>query len=333
MLRELQCHVLTLPVCVERCKLLCFSVCSDCVLVTPRSRAVSGRSVIFPLGNKSYSFVDRGNLLLCRSMLLLMVCCAKGARFLLEQPGNSSHPRWDWFAERVYAAWQFWGREFFWVALELMQQFSKVFRGMWWMGKFGGPSPKRHLGFSNDETFMTMLMRQGGYLSVQERLQLGKSKLTKRGVSGATNKPTFTGCKKHLKQSQCPDCYFFPACVCVCCLLYMCWVLQFLVLGYLSLFQALHPRVWLQAPGNLPCTEGCICSDFFSRGEDVAVMFVFLRFERDSEVKVPGPKQKCRLDMGKSDFELFRQHLRYMKDDIWEDAALPTKRDGRLWVH
>ena len=66
------------------------------------------------------------------------------------------------------------------------------------------------------ETFMTMLMRQGGFLSVQERLQLGKSKLTKRGVSGATNKPTFTGCKKHLKQSQCPDCYFFPACVCVC---------------------------------------------------------------------------------------------------------------------
>ena len=80
------------------------------------------------------------------------------------------------------------------------------------MAKFGGPTPKRHLGFSNDEEFMGTLMKHGGYLSIQERLRLGKSKLTKRGMSGTTNKPTFTGCKKHLKQSQC------LACCWACCL-------------------------------------------------------------------------------------------------------------------
>ena len=54
-----------------------------------RSRATSGRSIVFPLGHKAYAFVQRGNLLLCRVVLLLMLCSYKKARFLLEQPAGS----------------------------------------------------------------------------------------------------------------------------------------------------------------------------------------------------------------------------------------------------
>ena len=69
------------------------------------------------------------------------------------------------------------------------------------MGKFGGPSPKRHMGFSNDEEFMQQLMDRGGFMSLAERQALGESKLTKKGSKFGCR--TFTGCKKMLKQSQC----------------------------------------------------------------------------------------------------------------------------------
>ena len=78
---------------------------------------------------------------------------------------------------------------------------AQVYRGYWWMACFGGPSPKRHVGWSNDKGFVEMIMDQGGYLSVDERRALGESKLTKKGVSGM-GKPTYTGVKKFLKQSQ-----------------------------------------------------------------------------------------------------------------------------------
>ena len=68
------------------------------------------------------------------------------------------------------------------------------------MGKFKGPSPKRHLGWSNDEEFMQQLMTRGGYLSSAERQRLGESKLCKK--SQRQGRPTFTGCKQLLKQSQ-----------------------------------------------------------------------------------------------------------------------------------
>ena len=73
------------------------------------------------------------------------------------------------------------------------------------MAKFGGPSPKRHLGWSNDEGFMQMLMDAGGYLSADERRSLGTTKTVKRGVS-ASGGETYTGVKKFLKRSQSSDC-------------------------------------------------------------------------------------------------------------------------------
>ena len=65
---------------------------------------------------------------------------------------------------------------------------------------FGGPSPKRHIGWSNDEGFMRQLMERGGFLSVADRDNL-TARLAKRGTNKA-GKSHFTGCKKLLKQSQ-----------------------------------------------------------------------------------------------------------------------------------
>ena len=77
------------------------------LLLQLRSRATSGRSVICPEGNKGYTFVASGNLLLSRTMMLLLVASCRGCRFLLEQPGQSCmslHPRWNWFVDRVSVA-------------------------------------------------------------------------------------------------------------------------------------------------------------------------------------------------------------------------------------
>ena len=76
---------------------------------TLRSRATSGRTIIHPLGNWGYDFVARGNLLLARVMVILLICSYKQVRFLLEQPAGSClalHPRWEWFCEHVSVLWQ-----------------------------------------------------------------------------------------------------------------------------------------------------------------------------------------------------------------------------------
>ena len=60
--------------------------------------------MIHPLGNKGYDFVKKGNLLLCRVALLILVASYRGARWLLEQPHGSclsDHPRWDWLMTRI----------------------------------------------------------------------------------------------------------------------------------------------------------------------------------------------------------------------------------------
>ena len=68
------------------------------------------------------------------------------------------------------------------------------------MGKFQGPSPKRHVGWSNDEQFMQQIVTRGGYLSISERQALGESKLVRKVVKNG--KPTFSGNKKLLRASQ-----------------------------------------------------------------------------------------------------------------------------------
>ena len=73
---------------------------------------------------------------------------------------------------------------------------------MWYMGKFQGPSPKRHVGWSNDEQFMQQIVTRGGYLSIPERQALGESKLVRKDVKNG--KKTFSGNKTALRASQSP---------------------------------------------------------------------------------------------------------------------------------
>ena len=83
----------------------------------------------------------------------------------------------------------------------------EVWRGHWYMAKFGAASQKRHAGWSNHFGFIERLQRHGGFLSEEEKQALGKSKLTTRGVSKKTGKVTYTGNKTHLKASQCFGCF------------------------------------------------------------------------------------------------------------------------------
>ena len=69
------------------------------------------------------------------------------------------------------------------------------------MAKYGAPTPKRELGWSNDETFMREIVAKGGYLSQAEKARLGKSMLATVGVNWA-GKRTYSGVAKKLKNSQ-----------------------------------------------------------------------------------------------------------------------------------
>ena len=73
---------------------------SERTLDQPRSRATSGRGLLFPLGDTTRKFVADGNLLGSRVTLMLWICSARGLIWLVEQPEGSVfplHPRWQEF--------------------------------------------------------------------------------------------------------------------------------------------------------------------------------------------------------------------------------------------
>ena len=74
----------------------------------------------------------------------------------------------------------------------------KVFRTRWWMGSYGSPTPKRHVGYSNSKCIGRLNLGKLQWNYKCERYQ--KNKTTKRTVKG--NKKQFTGVKKTLKSSQ-----------------------------------------------------------------------------------------------------------------------------------
>ena len=100
------------------------------------------------------------------------------------------------------------------------------------MGKFGGPSPKRHLLWSNDEMFVRQVMARGGYLSNAERDLLRTSLAKKRTQHG---KSTFQGVKKKLKESQPLCCSMFLQCASF--FFQLCWLAPFMF-GYLRRYTA-----------------------------------------------------------------------------------------------
>lgn len=72
-----------------------------------RSRATSGRSILFPLGHIEFEFVTTGNLLVARLILLLFVASWKGLRWVIEQPEGTAfplQPRWQQFLESAHVS-------------------------------------------------------------------------------------------------------------------------------------------------------------------------------------------------------------------------------------
>ena len=71
----------------------------------------SGRSYFFPLGDESVLWVKEGNVMCCRVVLLIWLCCALDLIFLLEQPGEAKFgqmPRWVYFCQHIayVSGWQ-----------------------------------------------------------------------------------------------------------------------------------------------------------------------------------------------------------------------------------
>lgn len=65
----------------------------------PRSRHTSGRTSITPYGNRGYLFVQTGNCLTGRTVLMALVASWCGLRWLIEQPDGSflpELPRFQW---------------------------------------------------------------------------------------------------------------------------------------------------------------------------------------------------------------------------------------------
>ena len=75
-----------------------------------RSRHTSGRSYLKPYGNTNYEFVELGNTLACRCILLILVAHWRGLRWLLEQPDGSFLqylPRFQWLLQVIKATMMF----------------------------------------------------------------------------------------------------------------------------------------------------------------------------------------------------------------------------------
>ena len=88
----------------------------------PRSRGSTGRSALEPSGNTSFDSVSQGNLITCRTLVLLWVAAALNAWWILEQPKNSlmqELPAFQSFMNRV-----------------------KTYRFHMKMSEYGGPTEK-----------------------------------------------------------------------------------------------------------------------------------------------------------------------------------------------
>ena len=74
-----------------------------------RSIHTSGRTFLTPDGNAGYTFVALGNLFSARCVLLILVCCWRNLRWVLEQPEGSFLPQmerfeWLWGVVQVEGA-------------------------------------------------------------------------------------------------------------------------------------------------------------------------------------------------------------------------------------
>ena len=152
----------------------------SCACTILRSAHTAGRDVFnYWLGNDGYDFVHTGNLLCSRLCLCLLICFARGCRFIVEQPEGSSlanHPRFQhilkigrvsWFKQytnmlEFHCSWLFY-KSFQFILAYMIDCAIEVFTGSFWMGAFNGNTAKRHRLWSNDQGLLQEIVKQGGF--------------------------------------------------------------------------------------------------------------------------------------------------------------------------
>ena len=147
---------------------------------------------------------------------MMIVSCYRGARAFIEQPAGSfmpHHPRWQWLLgilqvqllavllpKSFHSCFKQAFKKPFTIILLSSYTLTEVFSGGLWMGKFGGPTPKRHIIFANDQ-FLDPVFKAGEYLSAKERKSLKGSPLVDRYLD--SNGVKRVKGNKNLKKSQC----------------------------------------------------------------------------------------------------------------------------------
>ena len=151
----------------------------------------------------------------CRTCLLCLLTLIQGGSYMVEQPGSSCMPhykRFVWLSRVSKVAWHNyirWTRKLnkyiyiyiyiytillgfsFHVCGKQIKEFSltdwspiQVFRIAWWMAHYSSPSPKRHLGLTNNVWAD----------------KLNKGKLTKEAREKLTLKPVYRTVSKSGKR-------------------------------------------------------------------------------------------------------------------------------------
>lgn len=134
------------------------------MLPQPRSAGTHQRSILFPCGNRKYSFVKNGNRLASRFSMVMWYCLALGHVFLLEQPHGSMcelHPR-----------------------MEMIFAVCCIFKCGIWGGLYAldrsEASPKRHVLYSNDEKLLHELTLAAGHMTKEDMASFDGPALVKR---------------------------------------------------------------------------------------------------------------------------------------------------------
>ncbi|CAE7709926.1 unnamed protein product [Symbiodinium sp. CCMP2592] len=150
-----------------------------------------------------------------------------------------------------------------------------VFKGFFYMIRFGSPSLKRHMLLSNWQGLVEALVARAGYLSVEERTKMKTIKLAvhsqSRSAHGRSVKKKFTGLPKLLKDSQ----------------------------QYTEKFaRALATHYRLNHAASKPQRELLVASDAGIHHNSLC-----------AKDQMPGPRCHTDVDLGKSDYELFSDRL------------------------
>ncbi|CAJ1355720.1 unnamed protein product [Effrenium voratum] len=160
--------------------LVVIAICCNSFCTT--SRHTAGRTVLRPQGNSGYVFVDEGNKLSSRVAAMLYLCAWKKLVWLVEQPDGSFLPRMP--------RWQT-----IWTNME-------AFSGIFYMGAFGGPTPKRHRVWSNSKKLVDALNERAGHMSRDEQQKLASSTQLVTKYVDRNGVKRFQGKRDALRASQ-----------------------------------------------------------------------------------------------------------------------------------